>query len=63
MRDPDVGETEELLQLHAWLEERTSLGPVAVVSGKIGDMDTVGSAIALAASRPIMLACGVHGGR
>ena len=43
MSDPDVGETEELLQLHAWLEERTSLGPVAVVSGKNGDMDTVGS--------------------
>ena len=63
MRDPDVGGTEELLQLHAWLEERTSLGPVAVVSGKNGDMDTVGSAIALAATHPNMMACGVHVGR
>ena len=38
---------EELLKLRAWLEATTAAGPVAVVTGKNGDMDTVGSAIAL----------------
>jgi nanoRNase/pAp phosphatase (c-di-AMP/oligoRNAs hydrolase) len=55
--------TEELLRLHEWLSRATANGPVAVVTGKNGDMDTIGSAIALAASHPNMLAAGLHIGR
>ena len=54
---------EELLRLRTWLEATTAAGPVAVVTGKNGDMDTVGSAIALAASHPSLMACGLHAGR
>ena len=54
---------EELLRLRVWLEATTAAGPVAVVTGKNGDMDTVGSAIALAASHPSLMACGLHAGR
>jgi nanoRNase/pAp phosphatase (c-di-AMP/oligoRNAs hydrolase) len=36
---------------------------VAVITGKNGDMDTVGSAIALASSHPNLMACGLHIGR
>lgn len=54
---------DDLQRLHAWLVNYTDMGPVAVVTGKNGDMDTVGSAIALAATHPNMLACGLHIGR
>lgn len=54
---------DDLQRLHAWLTNYTGRGPVAVVTGKNGDMDTVGSAIALAATHPNMLACGLHIGR
>lgn len=54
---------EELSILNAWLSRTTSNGPVAVVTGKNGDMDTIGSAIALAATHPNILACGLHIGR
>lgn len=54
---------DDLQRLHAWLLHHTSQGPVAVITGKNGDMDTVGSAIALAATHPNMLACGLHIGR
>ena len=56
-------QVEDLLRLHQWLTNATKRGPVAVVTGKNGDMDTVGSAIALAASHPSLLAAGVHVGR
>ena len=53
----------ELTQFHDWLTAAVSKGPVAVVTGKNGDMDTVGSAVALAAAHPKMMACGLHLGR
>ena len=53
----------DLEALDAWLNLHVAAGPVAVIAGKNGDMDTVGSAIALAAHHPNMLACGLHVGR
>ncbi|MDA7845593.1 DHHA1 domain-containing protein [Euryarchaeota archaeon] len=53
----------ELHAFHAWLSAACERGPVPVLTGKNGDMDTVGSAIALAASNPNLMACGVHLGR
>ena len=53
----------DLKSLHEWLSEVTSQGPVAVVTGRNGDMDTVGSAVALASTHPNLLACGLHLGR
>ena len=53
----------DLEALDAWLNQHVATGPVAVIAGKNGDMDTVGSAIALAAHHPSMLACGLHVGR
>ncbi len=53
----------DLEALDAWLNLHVAAGPVAVIAGKNGDMDTVGSAIALAALHPNMLACGLHVGR
>lgn len=53
----------DLAALNAWLTSKTAVGPVAIISGKNGDMDTVGSAVALAATHPNLLACGVHLGR
>ena len=58
-----ASDDEDLKSLHEWLSEVTSNGPVAVVTGSNGDMDTVGSAIALAATHPNILACGLHLGR
>jgi len=52
-----------LENLHHWIQNVTSNGPVAVISGKNGDMDTIGSAIALAAINPGMMACGLHMGK
>lgn len=53
----------DLLSLHDWLRAATGKGPVAVITGKNGDMDTVGSAVALASSHPNLMACGLHAGR
>ena len=53
----------DLTSFNEWLMDAVSIGPVAVVTGKNGDMDTIGSAIALASSHPNLLACGVHLGR
>lgn len=53
----------DLSSLHQWLRDATARGPVAVVTGKNGDMDTVGSAIALSSTHPNFMACGVHLGR
>ena len=49
--------------LHRWIETATSKGPVAIIAGKNGDMDTIGSAIALAAIKPELMACGLHMGK
>ena len=38
---------DDLHQLHSWLVQYTNKGPVAVITGKNGDMDTVGSALSL----------------
>ena len=54
---------EDLGSFHSWLMNAVQKGPVAVVTGKNGDMDTVGSAIALASSHPRLMACGLHLGR
>ena len=53
----------DLDALHAWLSEAEGRGAVAVVCGANGDMDTVASAVALAASMPRAMACGRHLGR
>ncbi|MBT60335.1 MAG: hypothetical protein CMA63_02130 [Euryarchaeota archaeon] len=59
-----IHEQEEQLEaLHQWLSSACSKGAVPVITGKNGDMDTVGSAIALASSHPNMMACGLHLGR
>ena len=49
--------------LHNWINDRVNNGPVAIVTGRNGDMDTVGSAIALSTTRPELLACGLHIGK
>ena len=46
-----------------WLDEAIERGAVPVLAGQNGDMDTVGSAIALASIHPSLLACGLHIGR
>ena len=53
----------DLDRLHAWLSEAASRGAVPVVCGANGDMDTVASAVALAAALPQAMACGRHLGR
>ena len=63
MTASDESLSEELLRLHDWLTTATTNGPVAVITGKNGDMDTIGSAVALAASHPNLMAAGLHVGR
>lgn len=53
----------DLDALHTWLSKAEGRGAVAVVCGANGDMDTVASAVALAASMPRAMACGRHLGR
>lgn len=53
----------KLDHLAGWITEATSRGAVPVLAGRNGDMDTIGSAISLAASNPALLACGLHVGR
>ena len=58
------GSTNPIMEeLHTWIENACSNGAVPVITGMNGDMDTVGSAISLAASNPNMMACGLHLGR
>ncbi len=59
----DEGRVEDLDSFHTWLMTAVERGPVAVITGKNGDMDTVGSAVALASSHPHLMACGLHLGR
>ena len=56
-------DSKDLHAFHEWLSAACERGPVPVLTGKNGDMDTVGSAIALASSQPNLMACGVHLGR
>ena len=46
-----------------WLDNALATGAVPVVTGQNGDMDTVGSAVALSSYHPGMLSCGLHLGR
>ena len=52
--------THELQTFDEWLKVACSNGAVPVVTGKNGDMDTIGSAVALSAAHPNMMACGLH---
>ena len=52
---------DELDRLHNWIERSCDAGALAVVTHRNGDMDTVGSACAIArALGPQARACGVH---
>ena len=46
-----------------WLDAAIERGAVPVLTGQNGDMDTIGSAVALASIHPSLLACGLHLGR
>jgi len=50
-------------ELAAWIARAAESGAVPVLTGKNGDMDTIGSAIALASSNPNLMACGLHIGK
>ncbi len=63
MTDSFVNQQDVLKILHDWITETCSSGAVPVLTGMNGDMDTVGSAISLAASNANMMACGLHLGR
>ena len=52
-----------LENLASWISEATARGAVPVITGRNGDMDTVGSAIALSSSHPNLMACGLHLGK
>ena len=60
---PSTAQPSDLDGLHDWITENCSSGAVPVLTGMNGDMDTVGSAISLAASNSNMMACGLHLGR
>lgn len=53
----------QLVALHQWINEACSRGAVVVLTGKNGDMDTIGSAIALSSINSKMMAGGLHLGR
>jgi phosphoesterase RecJ-like protein len=52
-----------MVELNQWLEKNCNLGAVPVIAGMNGDMDTVGSAIAISSSHENMMPCGLHLGR
>ncbi len=49
--------------LATWIARAVENGAVPVLTGRNGDMDTIGSAIALASSNPNLMACGLHIGK
>ena len=53
----------KLDELAAWIARAAESGAVPVLTGRNGDMDTIGSAIALASSNPNLMACGLHIGK
>jgi len=63
LNERSVENIEHLAALHQWVTDNCSSGAVPVITGVNGDMDTVGSAISLAASNANMMACGLHLGR
>ena len=63
MKQKPISASDNLVALHDWIEDACSKGAVPVITGMNGDMDTVGSAISLAASNQNMMACGLHLGR
>ena len=63
MSEISISNSDNLVALHDWINNACSNGAVPVVAGLNGDMDTVGSAISLAASNANMMACGLHLGR
>ena len=52
-----------MAKLDVWIDKHCSNGAVPVLTGMNGDMDTVGSAIALSSCNSNMMACGLHLGR
>ena len=50
-------------ELAAWIARAAESGAVPVLTGRNGDMDTIGFAIALASSNPNLMACGLHIGK
>jgi len=58
-----TGFEDDLDRLDAWLADAAFRGAVPVVCGANGDMDTVASAVGLAAALPQAMACGRHLGR
>lgn len=50
----------QLQNLADWMDAATNEGAIAVLAHKNGDMDTIGSAIALASSSNSAMACGIH---
>ncbi|MGA0331262.1 MAG: DHH family phosphoesterase [Candidatus Poseidoniaceae archaeon] len=54
---------EDIAAMKQWIDSAIERGAVPVVAGQNGDMDTIGSAIALASIHPSLLACGLHLGR
>ena len=54
---------DDIAAMKQWLDCAIERGAVPVLTGQNGDMDTIGSAIALSAIHPALLACGIHLGR
>ena len=53
----------DIESFHSWLTDACSRGAVPIITGKNGDMDTIGSAVALSSAHPNLMACGLHLGR
>ena len=53
----------DIESFHSWLTDACLRGAVPIVTGKNGDMDTIGSAVALSSAHPNLMACGLHLGR
>jgi len=54
------GDEEQLTALNDWINAAAERGAVAILAHRNGDMDTIGSALALASSCEQAMACGVH---
>ena len=63
MKQKSSSASDNLVALHNWMKDACAKGAVPVIAGMNGDMDTIGSAISLAASNQNMMACGLHLGR
>ena len=54
---------DDLERLNQWISTAIQRGAIAILTHRNGDMDTVGSAIALSSANGNMMACGLHLGR